>query len=101
MLEAGVGWVAAFGFVAHARAVGAACVGCEVVGAGGVPVAIVALVLIGLGLEGGWELPGQAHEYGTGAAVIVVWFLELSDDVLADRVVVSGGAHIGREITMR
>lgn len=46
------------------------------------------------------ELPGQAHEDRAGATVIVVWFLELSDDVLADRVVVSGGAHIGREITI-
>lgn len=46
VLEASVGWVAAFGFVTHARAVGAACVGCKVVGAGGVPVAIVALVLV-------------------------------------------------------
>jgi hypothetical protein len=38
VLEAGVGGVAAFGFVAHAGAVGAAGVGFGVVGAGGVPV---------------------------------------------------------------
>lgn len=46
MLETGIGWVAAFGFVAHAGAVGAACVGCEVVGAGRMPIAIAVLVAI-------------------------------------------------------
>ena len=38
VLKTGVRGVAAFGFVAHSRAVGAAGVGGEVVGSGGVPV---------------------------------------------------------------
>ncbi len=38
MLETGVGGVAAFGFVAHASAIGATGVGFGVVGARGVPV---------------------------------------------------------------
>lgn len=62
VLQTGVGRVAAFGFVAHSCAVAAACVGCEGVGSAAVP--------------------GETHEDGACAAVVVGGLGEEGVDVL-------------------
>lgn len=58
MLETGVGGVAAFGFVAHASAIGATGVGFGVVGARGVPVKCHGICVSKSGGSGGSAFMG-------------------------------------------
>jgi hypothetical protein len=39
--------------------------------------------------------PCESYEYGTCAAIVIVGFLQLSNDVLADGVIIPGSTHFG------